>query len=52
MNKLPPKRDVQHATNFILGSQLPNLLAYCMNDSEFVELKSQLMNFWPTDPFK
>ena len=30
-NKLSPLRDIQHATNFMLGSSLPNLPRYKMN---------------------
>ncbi|KAL3504168.1 hypothetical protein ACH5RR_034009 [Cinchona calisaya] len=41
-NELPPMRDVQHAIDFIPGSQLPNLLSYRMNPSEATELKRQV----------
>ncbi|KAL5715946.1 hypothetical protein ACHQM5_017696 [Ranunculus cassubicifolius] len=41
-NELPPMRAVQHAIDFIPGSQLPNLPAYRMNPAEHAELKRQV----------
>nr|XP_027097536.1 uncharacterized protein LOC113717086 [Coffea arabica] len=39
---LPPMRDIQHAIDFIPGSQLPNLPACRMNTSESAKLKRRV----------
>ncbi|KAJ0980671.1 hypothetical protein J5N97_008926 [Dioscorea zingiberensis] len=41
-DELPPMRDIQHAIDFISGSQLPNLPYYRMNPKERVELANQI----------
>ncbi|XP_024200577.1 uncharacterized protein LOC112203910 [Rosa chinensis] len=41
-DELPPMRSIQHAIDFIPGSQLPHLPAYRMNPSEHAELKRQV----------
>ena len=41
-SKLPPLCIIQHAIGFITGSQLPNLLAYCMNPIEYAKLQRQV----------
>ena len=38
-NKLPSLRDIQYATDFMLGSSLPNLPYYTMNPTKHVELR-------------
>ena len=41
-SELPPLYNIKHSIDFILGSQLPNLPAYCMNLIEYAELKRQV----------
>jgi len=41
-DELPPMRSIQHAIDFVPGSQLPNLPAYRMNPTEHAELKRQV----------
>ena len=41
-SKLPPLRDIQHAIDLVLGSQLPNLPHYRMNTKEREELNRQV----------
>ena len=41
-NELPPMLNVQHAIDFVPGSQLPNLPTYRMNPSEHAALKRQV----------
>ena len=41
-NELPPLRNIQHAIDFMPGSQLPNLPAYRMNPIKYAELKRQV----------
>lgn len=36
---LPPMREIQHAIDFELGSQLSNLPAYCMSPAEHADWK-------------
>ncbi|GKE73288.1 reverse transcriptase domain-containing protein, partial [Tanacetum coccineum] len=39
---LPAMRDIRHCINFILGSVIPNRLAYRMNPKEFAKLQRQV----------
>ena len=41
-SKLPPLRDIQHAIDLVLSSQLPNLPHYMMNPKEREELNRQV----------
>ena len=41
-SELPPLRDIQHAIDLYLGSQLPNLSHYRMNPTEREELNRQV----------
>ncbi|XP_022860683.1 uncharacterized protein LOC111381172 [Olea europaea var. sylvestris] len=40
---LPPMRDIQHQIDLILGSSLPNRLAYHLNPKEAEELQRQIV---------
>nr|GEU65561.1 putative reverse transcriptase domain, ribonuclease H-like domain, aspartic peptidase domain protein [Tanacetum cinerariifolium] len=40
--RLPAMRDIPHCIDFILGSAIPNRLAYRMNPKEFTELQRQV----------
>ena len=41
-SELPPLRDIQHAIDLVLGSQLPNLPRYGMNPKEREKLNRQV----------
>ena len=41
-SELPPLRDIQHAIDLVLGSQLPNLPHYRMNPKKREELNRQV----------
>ena len=41
-SELPPLRDIQHAIDLVLGSQLPNLPHYRINPKEREELNRQV----------
>ena len=44
-SELPPLRDIQHAIDFVPGSQLPNLPHYRMNPKKIEEFNKQVEGF-------
>ena len=41
-NELPPRRNISHRIDFILGASLPNKVAYRLTPQENEELKKQV----------